>query len=737
MRRMKSFLLVLAVFTIWDSAPAEAERVEETLSLKSFSVKPYSARKIGEPISISHSPEEVRELKERLKDQQSPEKPERIRASSVRVPSNEPTLSPFEAYIQGEYSLAEPPEITQFGYNLFEMPPSTFAPAEIIPVSPDYLLAPGDEIKISVWGKITAEYSPEIDRNGEIVLPDIGVLHLSGLTFREAKDFLEKEFSRYYKPSEVKTNVSMGRLRSIRIYVVGKARSPGSYTVSSLSTLVNALFAAGGPSKVGTMRDIQLKRNGETLVHFDMYDFLLRGDKTGDMRLMPEDVIFIPSIGDVAAIVGNVNNPAIYELRGETSILQLIGMAGGLNSIAFGDRIQVERIIDKNRTVVFESNLKEVTDKKLLAHPGDVIRIFPVVQDKRMVRLSGAVRNSGEMGYTPGMRVKDLIQMGGGLKYYANRKQAELTRVHVTDEGPKTEMVLIDLEEALEGNPRSNIPLKEDDYLFVRAVPEWELYRTASISGEVTFPGTYTVKKGETLSSVIERAGGFTDKAYLRGAVFTRERVKEIQQEQLNRMIERLEKELLATDVGKTGAALSAEEATIMELESKQKERFISALKGTEATGRMIIVLREPDVLKGTPYDIEVEEGDKLHIPTDPETVQVIGAVYNETAFVHDGKRSFEDYIELAGGYTRNADRKQAYILKTNGIATRPNNGLFNISWNDRANRWEFTTQHRLEAGDTIVVPQKLERIAWLREIKDITQILFQIALAAGVVISL
>ena len=728
-------LFLFTVFALSNSAFAEADKPEEFRSFSPFSVKSSPIREIGNSGPISPSPEQVRKLRETLQEKPSPEEPLVHEEEPIAPPK--PRLSPFETYIQGKDTLIAPAEVRQFGYELFEMPTSTFAPVEIIPVSPDYLLGPGDEIRISLWGKVSAEYSPVIDRDGKIMLPDTGVLHLSGLTFSEAKKFMEKEFSRYYKPSEVKMNVSMGSLRSIRIYVVGKARRPGSYTLSSLSTLVNALFSAGGPSKVGTMRDIQLRRNGETIVHFDMYDFLLRGDKTKDVRLMPEDVIFIPSIGDIAAIVGNVNNPAIYELNGKTSILELIEMAGGLNAIAFGDRIQVERILDKSRQVVFESNLKEVKDKNILVQPGDVIKTFPVVQDKRTVRLSGAVRRGGEFGFTPGMRIKDLIQMGGGLQYYANRKQAELTRAHVTDQGPKTEMILIDFEGALEEEPQNNIPLKEDDYLFVRAVPEWELYRTVSISGEVRFPGIYTVKKGETLSSVIDRAGGFTDKAYLRGAVFTRESVREIQQKQLNRMIERLERELLATGVTETAAALTAEEAKIMELGIKHKKEFISALKATKATGRVIIALREPDILKGSPYDIEWEEGDKLHVPMNPETVQVIGAVYNETAFVYDTKKRFEDYVELAGGYTRNADEKAAYILKTNGTAIRANNGLFNISWNKRSKAWEFTTQHGLEPGDTIVVPQKLEKIAWLREVKDITQILFQIAVAAAVVISI
>ncbi len=529
-------------------------------------------------------------------------------------------------------------------------------------------------------------------------------------------------------------NVSMGALRTIKVYVVGSAERPGAYTVSSLSTLVNALFEAGGPSKTGTMRDIQVKRNGRTIVNFDMYDFLLKGDKTKDMRLMPEDVIFIPPVGVLVAIAGSVNNPAIYELKGERTISQLIEMAGGLSTVAFSGRVQIERIIDNLRQVVFESDLAEAKNMKVQS--GDVVKIFQIVQDRKIVRLSGAVQREGKYGFKSGMTVKDLISMAGGLKYYAFTKEAELTRVYVTDKGPKTEKIVINLERALTGEPESNIPLKEDDYLFVRTVPEWELYRTVTIQGEVKFPGTYTIKKGERLSSLIERAGGYTDNAYLKGAIFTRERVRELQQRQIDEMVERLERELLGKGAVEVATALSPEEAKIKEYEIKQRRDFVAKLKEMKAKGRMVIKIAEPELLRKTPYDIELEEGDSLTIPANPQTVQVIGSVYNQTAFIYDKDKGYSRYIDLAGGYTENADKKRTYLLKADGSAVRLGGGFLGISWSKDLSRWELGSQD-IEPGDTIVVPEKLERIAWLREIKDITQILFQIATTAGVMILL
>jgi polysaccharide export outer membrane protein len=606
-------------------------------------------------------------------------------------------------------------DVKQFGYDLFRSPPSTFAPTDEVPVGPDYVLGPGDEIKITVWGKVEGHWSAVVDRDGKVSLPEIGALGVAGLTFQEMKQLLEKELSKYYTGFQM--NVSMGALRVIRVYVVGNARTPGAYTVSSLSTLVSALFEAGGPAKTGTMRDIQLKRNGGTVVHFDMYDFLLTGDKTKDARLMPEDVIFIPPVGPVAAIVGSVNRPAIYELKGETSVAELIEMAGGLSDIAFGGRAQIERIVDNTRQTVFEAFIDEAQDARL--KPGDVVKIFSIVRERRVVRLSGAVRREGEYGLKPGMTVSDLITIAGGLKYYAFDSEAELTRVHVTEKGPRTEKIKINLRKALEGDAEHNIPLKEEDYLFVRTVPEWRLYQTVSITGEVRFPGVYTIKTGERLSSLIQRAGGFTENAYLRGAVFTRSRVQALQQRQLDEMIERLERELLGAGTAEVAAAFSAEEAKIKEFELKQKREFIEKLRTVRAKGRMVLEIDTPEKLRDTIYDVELEEGDSLHIPSNPGSVQVVGSVYNQTAFVYDGDKGYSDYVELAGGYTENADKKRAYILKTDGTAVRAS----------KFGRGD------MEPGDTIVVPEKLERVAWLRATKDITQILYQIAVGAGVLI--
>lgn len=635
--------------------------------------------------------------------------------------------------IKSQLSIAT--DIRQFGYELFRRTPATFASGEQAPVGPDYIIGPDDEVKITVWGKIEGQWSLVVDRDGKISLPRIGSIGVTGLTFKELKEVLHKEFSKYFAGFEM--NVSMGALRTIRVYVVGNAEVPGAYNISSLSTLVTALFESGGPSKVGTMRDIQVKRNSKTIVNFDVYDFLLKGDKSKDIRLMPEDVIFISHVGPLAGIAGNVRRPAIYELKGETTVLDLIETAGGLNDIAFKGRTQIERVVDNARKTVFESDFSEAAGMKVQA--GDLVKVYQIVQDKRIIKISGAVQREGEFGFKAGMRIKDLISMAGGLKYFAYNKEAELTRVHVTDKGPRTEKIIVNLEKALAGDAEGNLLLKEDDYLFVRRVPEWQLYRTVAITGEVKFPGVYTISKGEKLSSLIERAGGYTDAAYMRGSVFTRERVRDMQQKSINEMATRLERELIVQGSVQTSAVSSPEELEAQKTQAMQKQQFIESLKKLKATGRMAIKLAHQRLLKGSEYDIELEDGDNLIVPMKNSVVNVVGAVMSQGSFIYSEKMDYMNYVEMTGGYSRYADVDNVYTYKADGSAKKLTRGLF--GWNAFQSRWEVSAfgedTREIEPGDTIIVPEKLERIAWLREIKDISQIIMNVAVTSGVVLKL
>ena len=297
-------------------------------------------------------------------------------------------------------------QVAIYGASLFQGVPSTFAPVENVPVSPDYVIGPGDQIRLQIYGQVNQQATYLVDRNGEIAIPQVGTVQVAGVPYAELSGFLRSQLGRVYRNFDL--NVNLGQLRSIQVFVVGQARRPGSYTISSLSTLLNALFASGGPSAQGSLRDIQVKRGSETVVHFDLYDLLLKGDKSKDVRLLPGDVIFIPSTGPQVALLGSVNNSAIYELRGETQVEQLLQLSGGKSILAAGARVRLERIYRHELRSIMEVNDTQLAETPL--QNGDLITITSIVDRFRnAVTLRGNVANPGRYMWHAGMHITDLI----------------------------------------------------------------------------------------------------------------------------------------------------------------------------------------------------------------------------------------------------------------------------------------------------------------------------------------
>ncbi|HOI95126.1 MAG TPA: SLBB domain-containing protein [Syntrophobacter fumaroxidans] len=708
------------------------------------------------------------------------------------------------------------PMSTQFGLPILN-----------VPVSPSYVIGPGDEIRIAVWGSVEGTWDVIVDRDGTISLPKIGIIGVTNMTFQEVKDTLKNEFSKYYQDFQM--NVSMGSLKTIRVYVVGNARNPGAYLVTSMSSIVNGLLAAGGPSKAGSMRNIELKRNGETIAVFDLYELLLKGDKTKDRQLMAEDVLYIPPIGSMVGVAGNVERPAIFEMKGKTKLSEAIKMAGGPTADAYLQRIQVERVSQRKAKIFLDVDMQGIKGKQdIFLQDGDIVKVFPIsmfvtnriilkgnvrrpgeyewkhgmrvkdiirnfdvllpdamleyalverlvapdnhqeyrtfnlreaisgtdrsqnillepydtitvyskweMQERERVRVSGAVNRPGDFEFRENMKLSDLLKLSGGLKKTAAADNAEITRVVPTETGPRTEQIQVNPTLALAGDPDFDIPLHRDDYLTVKSVPDWQLYRKVAIYGEVKYPGDYALQKGEKLSSLLERAGGFTDKAYKRGSSLFRESVRQLQQRQMGELIDMLGRQVLANSAANLMGEMTPGEAEFQATQAKQQKLFLDTLKTLQAKGRVVVQLDEPRKLKGTPFDIEVEEGDQIYIPINPRVVQVIGAVYNQTAFVYEPGRNFSYYIDQAGGYSPTADKGNVFILKADGSAVQPGRGIF---WCVATARWQTGANGRLEPGDTVIVPDKLDKVAWMRNFKDLTTVLYQIAVGTGVLLRL
>ena len=294
-----------------------------------------------------------------------------------------------------------------YGRRLFDEVPTTFAPLERVPVPADYVLGPGDELLIRAWGKIDLDSRVTVDRNGQVYLPRIGTLNVAGLRYEQVEGYVHAAVSALFKDFEL--NVALGQLRSIQIFVLGSARQPGAYTVGSLSTLVNALFASGGPSATGSMRHIQLRRGNRLLAEFDMYDLVQKGDKSHDVPLLPGDVIYIPPVGAQIAISGAVNEPGIYELKAQTTVAAALEGAGGLTSLAAAERVLLERI-DHHSTRRVEEFPLDTAGLARLLEDGDVLRIYPLSPKfENAVTLRGNVAQPGRYVWKEGMRVSDLI----------------------------------------------------------------------------------------------------------------------------------------------------------------------------------------------------------------------------------------------------------------------------------------------------------------------------------------
>lgn len=427
-------------------------------------------------------------------------------------PTGEPVeIRPaFRDFVERPTPLEVDRNIRQFGYELFSGAPTTFAPATDIPVNPGYIIGPGDEIRVQLYGKRDLTTDLVVDRDGMIPFPDIGPITVAGLTFTEMKELLTREVGS--RMIGVDISVSMGRLRSIRIFVLGEVFRPGSYTVSGLSTLTNALFSSGGVQKIGSLRNVELKRNGRVIQEMDLYDLLLGGDTSSDVRLMPGDVVFVPPVGALVGIAGEVLRPAIYELKGPMTAAELIDLAGGLLAVAHRDLLQLERV-SGGQWVTRDFAFSEAGQWEL--QDGDILKIYPVLEhDERAVFLEGNAVRPGAREHTEGMRLLDLITSPDDLLPETHFDYGLLERENPVSREP--EYVSFDLSAALlDGDPTANITLEARDRVYVFHRDHFRDVPSVFIRGEVRSPGEYEHKRDMRVVDLVLTAGGLTLDAWL------------------------------------------------------------------------------------------------------------------------------------------------------------------------------------------------------------------------------
>jgi protein involved in polysaccharide export with SLBB domain len=718
-----------------------------------------------------------------------------------------------------------------FGYDLFAGSPTTFAPATDVPVPSEYVVGPGDTLQIQLIGSSKGRYALVVGRDGRINIPDLEPIPVAGLRFEQVRERLESVVREKMIGTEV--SVNMGELRSIRIFVLGDAEMPGSYTVSGLSTMTNALFVSGGVKEIGSLRNIQLKRAGRTVSTLDLYDLLLAGNTSGDARLLPGDVIFVPPVGATVGLAGEVRRPAIYELKKETSVAQLLELGGGLLPEADPSLATLERVNSERQRVTVDVNLSAASGRQFTLQAGDTLRvptIRPVLENS--VIISGHVHRPGEYQYTagmrlsdvlpsldelkpdadqryilvrremptdrqvrvfsadlekaladpngsanfelaprdriyvfdresgrdriiepllrelqlqsrideptlkvsvagkikipgtyplePGMRVSDLLRAGGSLDEAAYGGQAELTRYEVGSNGARqAELIDIDLRKVLNGDPAANLALRPFDYLVIKEVPLWAAQEEVEIRGEVRFPGRYPIHRGETLRSVMARAGGLTDLAFPEGAIFTREELKERERKQLATLATRMESDLAQ-------ASLMAAQETGRDASQSLAvgQSLLASLRDAKPVGRLVIDLkRATSAQSGSEQDIVLKDGDRLLVPRVVQEVTVIGEVQSATSHLYRNDLGRDDYIAMSGGLTPRADDDHIYVVRADGsVVTRSGNAWFSGGGVD------------IKSGDTIVAPLDTERMRPLPFWIAVTTIIYNLSIAAAAV---
>ncbi len=955
----------------------------------------------------------------------------------IKEEKGEPLLDVLTEVREESRALALPDEdLDLYGRKLFSSSPDAFIPPPNLPPPDTYPVGPGDVFRVFLWGRIEETYDLAVDAEGKVQFPKIGPVRVGGLSYREARELLK---SKAETITGVTAAVTLARVRPIQVFVVGEVERPGAVVLSPLSTVVHAVMAAGGPTSLGSLRTVTVRRRGLVKTTVDLYGFLLRGQAEGDLPLENGDVVVVPQARRLVRVLGYVKRPAVYELVEGEDLADAIRFAGGLRPDAYGGRIQVERAQDHERRIVLD--LKRPKHLKGFAlQDGDTVKVFPLApeldnrvslfghvyqpgtyewrpglrasdvigsaenlkpevdldyalilretgQDRAKTvipfRLGaalagddpaqdpelqprdeiyvfsqeqfrppmravarGEVRNPGRYRIEKGARVADLVRLAGGLAPDALTRRAELLRylpdrrrqtiyvdlaaalngdpahnielqdedelvvhavwdeepkavvfvegevrasknakarrglsaqarfkakippaklrngkpipvlltrgmtvrdlvfkaggltkdaylpvahlyrtdprtkkvtIHVFDLGramegdPEHDLVLQDLdhvvihsayefrpvlpvtitgmvtvpgdyphaanmrvrdlvlaagglrpeaymaeaevvrmeikddgeiaetrtlrfslERAMAGDPQHNLLLEPYDKVLIKRIPEWRETWKVTIEGEVRFPGTYYISKGEKLSSVLRRAGGYTPEAYLRGAVFTRESARRRQQERLDELRDKLQQMILRASSQEVLAALSPEDVAAQKQYLAAQEQLLKKLGAARATGRVVIHLLPLDELEGSEWDIALENGDTLTIPQRPQTVSVVGAVYNPTSLLWEPDNpTVEYYLEKTGGPTPDAEEDEIYVVRADGTVVSARS-LSEGSWWARDIR-----RLELYPGDTVLVPEKVMRISIMKGIKDITQILYQIAVTAGVAVAL
>ncbi|WP_277656472.1 SLBB domain-containing protein [Seleniivibrio woodruffii] len=526
-------------------------------------------------------------------------------------------------------------------------------------------------------------------------------------------------------------------MENIHIDVSGEVVTPGDYPARNNATVYDMIVKAGGLTGNSDKSAIEIITYLSGRYSSEYIDI----NKSMSTKAPLQGFIVVHGIYESAMlnfieISGDIMNPGEFLFHQGMSLKELLEKAVSPDKKNIRYSVLIYRKnTDNSGSEVFSLDLKNLSDPKVAytLKQGDKVIVKQTSKEvKRYVNIEGAVFDPGTYQYADNLTAGQLITMAGGLKDSAYYDVIELIRKEIAGGGVEQQFISINKDEI------AKFSLMAGDRLVVRDISEYNKMDYVTLGGEVKFPGRYPIKKGEKLSSIIERAGGFTDFAYLKGAAFSRVRVRVEKQMMLDKMIKNLEREILVNANVEAMTASTTTSIDSSELMLKTKDEFIKSMKNLKADGRVVLKLSHPRLLKGSANDLELENGDELYIPKAPSTVVVSGSVLSPGAFVYNSKMDWEDYIKLTGGLLSQADKKNIFIMKSDGTAQKANSET--LAWSPQNDRWEFSffsKTNPLDPGDIIMVPDNYNRVPWMRNIKDITQIMMQIAVTAGVLTNL
>ncbi len=652
-------------------------------------------------------------------------------------------------------------ELRPFGTELFAGPREDMPPDDIATAS-DYVLGPGDNLIVALWGQAEIEYQLTVDREGRVFVPQVGELTVWGLSLAQFKERIERQLATIYSSFEL--SVSLGKIRSIRVYITGEVNRPGAYTVSSLTSLFNALYLAGGPNENGSMRVIRLMRNGKMVSEIDLYRFLLKGDNSSDIRLESGDAIFVPVAGSRVAIRGKIRRPAIYELRGDQTAQELLELAGRPTPDAYLNRVMLERVSGRDDWTVLDLDLSDqpadgtaaanladgdrltiysVFDMRrnmvaifgLVQHPGyfqrtdstlisDILKLAKLqpydvyygranlfrrhsdwrrevisidlgkvvdsaakydvpVQDgdslhiyaipdiawERDVHVLGQVKNPGRYAFFDNMTVEDLVFLAGSFVRGASLMRAEIARFDSLGEVSLTNVDLSDSADCA-------TPLQDDDRVYVRQLPNWQLSRTVTIEGEVNYPGEYVLSsRDETLYDLLVRCGGTTAMAFPDGTILERASIEQnLIRKQVPSLLER--------------------SSPIVQDSLGNIERQVMFEFDAEAMKRIVLDVDQLLATKGGCCDIVLEPGDHIYVPPTPSGISVLGAVGASGTIMFQPKKKAGFYLDRAGDFSAQADKDGFCLIRANGVVYAGKGAI----------------KKEVYQGDILVVPTKIHK---------------------------